>query len=312
MQKKMINKKIRSSFTSIISNLFLIIFKLIIGIFSGSTSVISDAIHSLIDLISSIATTTTLLLADKPPDKQHNYGHQKIEDIGSLAQFILIFGTGVLIIIIAINKIFNPVSSITHFGLAIGIMIVSSITNLTVSMYLREMAEQYNSIALMAESKHRLSDFYSSGSLFIGLILVWVTHISLLDQILSIFIGILICYESIGLLKKSLNDLLDHSLLQEELNVITNILNKYKDSYNNYYDLKTRKNGNKRYIEMKLNVNGSFTMSKVSTLCHYIEKDINNILKDTDVLIQVESNQNKVSYSNKKNKLKMKIIYKNY
>lgn len=306
-----INKKSKSAFLSVISNIFLIIFKLIIGFFSGSVSVISDGIHSIMDLFTAILTIVTLNKANKPPDTQHNYGHQKIEDIGSLIQFLLIFGTGILIIILAINKIFNP-SSIGHITIAFITMFISAIINLTVSMCLKNMAKQYDSVALLAEGQHRMSDVYSSLGIGIGLLLVWIFHISILDQLISIGVGILICYESIDIFKKSINDLLDSSLPSSELDAITDILNKYKDSYNNYYDLKTRKNGNKRYIEMKLNVNGSFTMSKVSTLCHYIEKDINNILKDTDVLIQVESNQNKVSYSNKKNKLKMKIIYKNY
>ena len=306
------NHKIKSSFLSILSNSFLIVFKLIIGICSGSTSVISDAIHSLVDLISSVGTTISLVLSNKPPDKQHNYGHQKIESIGSLAQFLLICGSGLLIIIFAISKIINP-TSIVYITIAFTTMFLSAIINLSVALYLEDMAKQYSSVALNAESLHRFTDVWSSLAIGAGLVFVYLTHLIILDSIISIIVGLYICYESIGLLKKSLNDLLDHSLPDSELDVITDILNKYKDSYNNYYDLKTRKNGNKRYIEMKLNVDGSFTMSKVSKLCHSIEKDINDILKDTDVLIQVESNQNKqVSYSNKKNKLKMKIIYKNY
>ena len=217
-----------------------------------------------------------------------------------------------LIIIFAISKIINP-TSIVYITIAFTTMFLSAIINLSVALYLEDMAKQYSSVALNAESLHRFTDVWSSLAIGAGLVFVYLTHLIILDSIISIIVGLYICYESIGLLKKSLNDLLDHSLPDSELDVITDILNKYKDSYNNYYDLKTRKNGNKRYIEMKLNVDGSFTMSKVSKLCHSIEKDINDILKDTDVLIQVESNQNKqVSYSNKKNKLKMKIIYKNY
>lgn len=307
----MMNKKFKSALLSTFSNVFLIIFKLIIGIFSGSTSVLSDGIHSLVDFGTSVCTLSCVKISDKPADKQHNFGHGKIDSVSGLISGIFILATSILIVIIAINKIICP-TPITHIDIAFITMIASGILNLVIALYLKEVSKQYNSIALGAESLHKFTDIWSSLGISIALFLVWLTHFALLDQIISIGIGILICYESLDILKQSLNDLLDHSLPDSELNVITDILNKYKDSYNNYYDLKTRKNGNKRYIEMKLNVNGSFTMSKVSTLCHYIEKDINNILKDTDVLIQVESNQNKVSYSNKKNKLKMKIIYKNY
>jgi cation diffusion facilitator family transporter len=308
-----INQASKSSVLSILSNLFLIVFKLIIGFSTNSVSVISDGIHSFIDLISSLGTFITLLLSSKPPDKNHNYGHQKIEDVGSLIQFLLIFGTGTLIIIIAINKIVNPVISITHLGFAIGVMFVSSIINLTVSLHLKEMSKQYSSVALLAESKHRLSDFFSSFGICIGLILVWIFSIPILDQIISIGVGLLICYESLGILKQALNSLLDTSLPEDELSEIIDILNKYKDNYNNYYDLKTRKSGNKRYIEMKIIVDSKLTMSQVSILCKSIEKDINKILKDTDVVIQIESDcNNKVSCGLNKNKLKMKIIYKNF
>ena len=308
----MINKKFQSALLSTFSNIFLIIFKLIIGIFSGSTSVLSDGIHSLVDFGTSVCTLSCVKISDKPADKQHNFGHGKIDSVSGLISGIFILATGILIVIIAINKIICP-TPITHIDIAFITMIASGILNLVIALYLKEVSKQYNSIALGAESLHKFTDIWSSLGIALSLFLVYLTHLIILDSIISIIVGLYICYESIGLLKKSLNDLLDHSLPDSELDVITNILNKYKDSYNNYYDLKTRKNGNKRYIEMKLNVNGSFTMSKVSTLCHSIEQDINNVLKNTDVLIQVESNQNKqVSYSNKKNKLKMKIIYKNY
>lgn len=311
-----ISPKSKSSILSIISNLFLIVFKLVIGFATNSTSVISDGVHSFIDLISSLATFATLQLADKPPDKQHNYGHQKIQDIGALMQFILIFGTGVLIIVIAINNIFNPVLIIKHITIAFTTMFLSAIVNLTVSMYLKEMAKQYNSIALLAEGKHRMSDVFSSLGISIALFLVWLTHLALLDQIISIGIGILICYESLDILKQSLNSLLDHSLPDSELKQITNILDKYKNEYCSYNNLKTRKSGDKRYIELDMRVYENYTMKQVTKLCQSIEKDINDILNNSDVMIQVESNDNNNKLTCKfgnvhKNKLTIKILHKN-
>jgi cation diffusion facilitator family transporter len=297
---------------STFSNIFLIIFKLIIGFFSGSTSVLSDGIHSLVDFGTSVCTLSCVKISDKPADKQHNYGHAKIDSVSGLISGIFILVTGILIIIIAINKIICP-TPITHVDIAFITMIASGILNLVISLYLNNVAKQYNSIALEGEALHKFTDVWSSLGIALSLFLVWLTHFVLLDSIISIIVGLYICYESFDILKQALNSLLDHSLPKNELDQITNVLNKYKDNYNNYYDLKTRKSGNKRYIEMKINVNDSLTMSQVSILCQSIEKDINQILKDTDVIIQIESNyNNKVSCRLGKNRLKMKIIYKNF
>jgi cation diffusion facilitator family transporter len=282
------NKKETSAKLSIFSNILLIIMKLIVGFLSGSVSVISDGIHSCIDLGTAIITFGTIKTANKPPDDMHPYGHGKYENIGSIISGLLILGTGIVIIINSVKGLFYT-QAINNINLAFLVMVVSLVINLLMAMYLREVGENTDSEALKSESIHRFSDFISSLGIAFGVILIKVTGILSIDVYVSIIVGIIICYESKDILKNSFNSLIDHSLPKSEINQIEEVLNKYKDSYKRYYNLRTRKSGSERFIQLQVIVDPSMTVEDSGLLCIDIKRDIEKVLKNTNVLIQIEA-----------------------
>jgi cation diffusion facilitator family transporter len=168
-------------------------------------------------------------------------------------------------------------------------MVVSLVINLLMAMYLREVGENTDSEALKSESIHRFSDFISSLGIAFGVILIKVTGILSIDVYVSIIVGIIICYESKDILKNSFNSLIDHSLPKSEINQIEEVLNKYKDSYKRYYNLRTRKSGSERFIQLQVIVDPSMTVEDSGLLCIDIKRDIEKVLKNTNVLIQIEA-----------------------
>ena len=155
------SKKVFAAKISIFSNSFLIIIKLIMGFMTGSVSIISEAIHSTVDLVASIVAFFSVKISDLPPDENHQFGHDKVENISGVIEAILIFLASFFIIWEAINKIIHG-GEIEKIGLGFIVMFVSAGVNLIVSKYLYKIAKQEDSIALEADALHLKADVVTS------------------------------------------------------------------------------------------------------------------------------------------------------
>jgi len=174
--------KLKVARLSIISNTILVVGKLLIGIITGSVSIISEAIHSSIDLIAAVITYVSVRAAAKPPDKEHQFGHGKIETISGYIEAVLIFFAALLIIHEAINKIVNR-TGVKFIWLGLIIMGISIILNWFVSRRLMAVAKKYNSIALEADAIHLTTDIYTSLGVLVGLFIVQLTGLNIIDPI---------------------------------------------------------------------------------------------------------------------------------
>jgi len=173
-------EKIKVARLSIISNSSLIIMKLAIGIITGSVSIISEAIHSTMDLLAAIIAFFSVKVSDQPPDKQHPYGHGKFENISGVIEAILIFIASLWIIYEAIKRI-NTNEKIESIGLGALVMVISAIINFIVSKQLYKVAKKTNSIALEADALHLKADVYTSIGVAFGLFLIWLTNYRILN-----------------------------------------------------------------------------------------------------------------------------------
>ncbi len=272
---------------SIISNTTLIILKIIAGIISGSVSIISEAIHSSMDLIASVIAFFSVKYSSKPADKEHPYGHGKIENISGFIEATLIFGAAVLIIKEAIEKIINP-TVIEETSIAIAVMIFAAIVNTFVSKVLYKVAKEEDSIALEADALHLKTDVYTSLGVGLGLILINFTGIYLLDPIVAILVALLIIKEAWELSKTAFSPLLDAKLSDEEEKVINEIIQNYKDQFVDIHYLRTRKAGNIKYIDFHMTVEGDKTVRESHDLCDRIEKDLEERIHNTSVNIHIE------------------------
>lgn len=298
------NSKVKAARMSIVSNTILIIMKFIIGIISGSVSIISEAIHSCMDLIASIIAFFSVKVSDKPADKNHPYGHGKIENISGAIESILIFIASAIIIYESLNKILNP-NEIGAAGLGFIVMFISSLVNFIVSKKLYEIAKKEQSIALEADALHLKSDVLTSLGVGIGLLVMYITKIKILDPIIAIVVAVFILKEAFQLLREALKPLLDGRLTDEEIKIITDIIAKNGGDYCSYHDLKTRRSGSSKHIDMHLVVPNDMTVKNAHVICDKIENEIEEVLKNTDVMIHVESCDKNCSCfqcSNKNNK----------
>ena len=160
MNDKKSNIKVRTASLSIASNIVLIIMKAIAGFYSGSVSIISEAIHSTLDLLAAVIAFFAVRISDKPADKEHPFGHGKYENISGVVEALLIFGAAIWIIYEAINKLIHSDSLLHHEKLDIGIivMLLSGVVNFFVSRRLYKVARQTGSVALEADALHLKTD----------------------------------------------------------------------------------------------------------------------------------------------------------
>lgn len=291
--------KIKIARLSVLSNTCLIIIKLIVGIFTGSVSIVSEAIHSTMDLMAAIIAFFSVRISDKPADAEHPYGHGKVENISGVIESLLIFAASVWIIIEAVKKIINP-AHVESIGMGFIVMFVSAGINFIVSKKLYKVAKEEDSIALEADALHLKADVYTSLGVGFGLLLIWITKLNFLDPVVAILVAIFILREAYHLLKTAFNPLLDVSLSEKEISIIKNTIAKHSSVYCDFHDLKTRKSGSTKYIDLHLVFPQDMSIKSAHDTCDLIEDELENSLKNTDVMIHLESCTHKCTCCNHK------------
>jgi cation diffusion facilitator family transporter len=282
------NKKVSVARLSILSNSLLIIMKLVAGFFSGSISIISEAIHSFMDLLASIIAYFSVRISDTPADKEHPYGHGKFENVSGVAEAVLIFAAAIWIIYEAVHKIMKP-TEIETLGIGILVMGISAAVNTFVAWKLYKVAKETDSVALEADALHLKTDVYTSLGVAVGLSLIWITGYHLLDPIAAILVALLILKESYSLFKKAYSPLLDASLPDDDVSRIRDIIQKHCSDKTQYHNLRTRKAGQYRYVDFHLNLEETLTVKEAHLICDRIEEDIKAEFHSTEVNIHVEN-----------------------
>lgn len=275
---------------SILSNSLIIILKLAAGFISGSISVISEAIHSMSDLLASFLAFFSVSKSAEPADEEHPYGHGKYEDVSGFLEGILIILASVYILYESVKKLyFTPTAEIeTQVG--IFVMIFAVIANFLVSKYLFFVAKKSDSISLLADAEHLKTDIYSSLGVFAGLVLIKYTGLSILDPVIAILVAGLIMKTGFHITQKALYNLLDGSLPEENLQIIELVV---KDFIKNkhiagFKNLKSRRVGSQKNIEITILFHNHMTISECHTICDEIEDAIEEKLGNTVVFIHAE------------------------
>ena len=289
------NAKVKAARLSLFSNSTLIIIKLIVALATGSVSIISEAIHSTMDLLAATIAFFSVKISDKPADDIHPYGHGKVENISGVIESLLILAASALIIIEAIKKLIVP-GNVESIILGFIVMFISSAINFMVSRKLYKIAKQEDSIALEADALHLKADVYTSLGVGIGLLLIWITKLHFLDPIIAILVAIFILKEAIKLLVSSFNPLLDVKLSSDEIEIIKNSINKFSSIYCNYHNFKTRKSGRDRYIELHLVFPENMRIKDAHDVCDKIENDIKESLNHSQIMIHLESSESNLNF----------------
>ena len=272
---------------SITSNTFVFLFKIIAGVLSGSISIISEAIHSVSDFLASVLTFFAVTRSSEPADKDHPFGHGKYEDMSGFIEGGLIILAGVYIIYEASKKLIYGYELKSEPILGIAAMAFAVIANFLVSQYLFYVAKKSDSVSLKADGEHLRTDIYSSLGVLVGLILIKVTGMTILDPIIAIIVALFIFRAGFEISKETLNNLLDSSLPDDEINVIENIL-KNNQVIKGYKNIKARKSGQYKRIEITLLFNEDMKIKCCHSVCDQIENEIKSKLSNSTIVIHAE------------------------
>ena len=280
--------KSRAATLSIASNTILIVLKLIVGVMMQSVSVISEAVHSGVDLVAAIIAWFSVRESGKPADNEHHFGHGKIENVAGTIEAVLIFGAAFYIIWEAMHKLRAGIVEVESLGLGAAVMGVSAIANYFVSRHLLNVAIKTDSVALEADALHLRTDVYTSVGVLGGLVAIKLTGIPMLDPIVVIVVALMIIKAAWDLTKTAFFHILDVKLPNDEEAVIHEVMNRFTGRFIEYHKLRTRKSGHIRHIDMHLVVPEQITVEEGHALSHQITADIEKCLPHSHILVHIE------------------------
>ncbi len=287
-------KKTKAAFISVSSNTILVVLKLAVGLSIGSVSVISEAIHSGVDLLAAVIALLAVKKAGVPADKDHPYGHGKFENISGTSEALLIFLAAGWIIYEALKKLMYH-EPLDQPCLGVAMMAVSSVANLLVSQMLLKVGKETDSIALQADAWHLRTDVYTSAGVMLGLVVILAGSIIApgidlrwVDPMAAIAVALLIIRAAYHLTVESARDLLDVSLPNEEEEAICSHIAAFAPTVRGYHRLATRKSGSERFVEFHMRVDPTMTIDESHRIADMITDSIKQHFPGTRVTIHIE------------------------
>jgi len=287
-------KKTRVAALSVASNGVLIVFKLVVGLLIGSVAVISEAVHSAMDLAASIIAFFAVRVSGREADEGHPYGHGKFENVSGVIEALLIFVAAGWIIYEAIHKLLRP-EDIEMPVWGVVVMFVSVLLNIVVSRRLFKVGRETDSVALQADAWHLRTDVYTSAGVMLALVVILIARaaapgvdLSWVDPAAAIAVALLIIKAAFQLTWDSARDLLDVSLPKEDVSWIDGFVVERWPVVRSIHNLQTRKAGPYRFIDFHLVVEDSMSVAEAHGLGDEIVETIKKRLPQTRVLIHVE------------------------
>jgi cation diffusion facilitator family transporter len=273
---------------SVASNSLLIALKVAAAAITGSIAILTEAIHSLIDLMASVVAYTSIRKADEPADVEHPYGHQKVESLAAAIEGMLIL-VGAGVIIYEATRRLVEATEIETVGLGIAVMAFSGVANLCVSAYLGRQARVHESPALEGDAAHLRTDAYTSFGVLVGLLLVELTGESSFDAIAALVVAVAIVVSGLRIITRSSRVLVDEALPGDELDRIEAAIAAARPpEVAGYHKLRARRAGNRRYVDLHVQFRSGTSLEQAHDLAHKMRSAIESELPAAEVLIHVE------------------------
>jgi len=279
-------KKNTAALIAIIGGLIVFSIKFIAYYISNSVALLSDALESIVNILASGMMLFSIYISEKPADDTHKYGHQKIEDISSAFEGILIIAAALLIVNAAAGRLFVS-SELLELNLGIAISVLATAINAGISILLTRTAKSSGSMALEGDAKHLLSDVISTLGIWIGLVIVQITGWYIMDALLAFVVAILITRMGLGLILRSLKRLMDHSCIEEEKTILS-VLNQNHSEFIEFHDLKSRRQGNSVLAEVHLTVQDSMSVRMAHDIIDQIEKDLKEQASNIQLTVHID------------------------
>jgi cation diffusion facilitator family transporter len=273
---------------SIASNATLIALKLAAGAITGSIAILTEAIHSLIDLVASVVAFVSVRKADEPADEDHPYGHEKVESLAANIEGMLILvGAGVIVYEATHRLVVG--SSVETLGVGIAVMAVSVLANLGVSAVLSRQARKHESPALEGDAAHLRTDAMTSAGVLVGLTLVKITGAAAFDSITALVVAVAIVWSGIRIIRRSSAVLVDEALPPLEMDRIEAAIAAARTpEVAGYHKLRARRAGPRRHIDLHVQYRRGTSLERAHELAHLMRDSIEAEIPQAEVLIHVE------------------------
>ncbi|MGQ9732764.1 MAG: cation diffusion facilitator family transporter [Candidatus Zipacnadales bacterium] len=286
--------KARAAWISVGSNTLLISTKLLVGLSIGSVAIISEAVHSGMDLLAAGMALYAVRKASEPPDRAHSYGHGKVENVSGALEALLILVAAVWIVYEAGRKLYYP-EPILAVGWGFAVMAFSAVLNTIVSEYLFRVGRQTESMALEADAWHLRTDVWTSAGVAGGLLIIWggravgsAADLSWLDPVAALLVAVLIARAAVLLTVEAMRDLLDWSLPLQEEAQIREHLHALKPAVHGFHKLRTRKAGAERFMDVHVLVDEDLHVRKAHDISEEIVRTIQEHLPGLSITVHLE------------------------
>jgi cation diffusion facilitator family transporter len=288
-------KLTRFAWLSVITALITIALKVSAYLLTDSVGLLSDALESGVNLVAAIVALVALIVAARPPDDEHAYGHTKAEYFSGGIEGTMILIAALLIIGTAVERLLNP-QPLQQLNLGLIVSLVAAGLNLVVALVLQRAAHEYESTALEADARHLLTDVWTSAGVLLGIGAVSITGWQPLDSIIGLLVAVHILRAGFQLVDTAVHGLMDTALPEEEQALIVSILESYSGDGVQYHALRTRQSGAQRFVSVHIQVPGNWSVQRGHSLLEQIEREMRQALPRVSILTHLEPVEDPVSW----------------
>jgi cation diffusion facilitator family transporter len=281
-------RKARAAAVSIASNSTLIALKLVAGLLTGSIGLVSDAVHSLMDLIASVIAYASVRKADEPADASHRYGHESVEDLSAGAQALLLLFGAAFIAYEAIRRLVDG-GRVDRIGIGLLVAGGAAAINLVVSGYLRRAGRATGSTALAANAADLRTDAFVSIGVFVSLLLDTLTHLQFVDPVVGLLVAVAISTTGVRILNEAGRRLADEALPPDELAALQEVVNGFISAeVVGVHDVRARHVGSHHQVDLHMQFADGTSLRRAHLLSHELQDAVVTRLPGTTVLVHLE------------------------
>lgn len=265
----------------------LLLLKLGAAVASNSVAVLSDAVDSGADLVGGTAAFLGVRISRWPADSDHPYGHGKAEALSASAAAAIVAIGGIVVTFQAVRRLLGDEPDI-DVGVGLVVMAIAAVANLVMSYVMRREAERSGSIALRAESTHLLTNVVQAVTIIVGLTLVLITGEPVFDALVALGLAGFMAWTAVGLVRTALSEVMDEALPDEDQAAIHEILKAHEAEIMGYHELRSRRAGATRHVDMHLTFESGRTIEDVHRVADHISDEIRQRLPGSVVVIHTE------------------------
>ncbi|MDQ3635039.1 MAG: cation diffusion facilitator family transporter [Acidobacteriota bacterium] len=282
---------------SVVAVIVTILLKTSVYFYTNSVGLLSDALESIINLAAAILAVWMIKIAERPPDDNHEFGHDKAEYFSSGIEGTLITLAALGIIVTAVPRLFSP-QPVENIGIGLSISFVAALINLIVGQILIKVGKENDSIVLEADGHHLMTDVWTSVGIFVAIGVVALTDWFILDPFIALIVAVNISWMGYKLIRRSVLGLMDTVIDVDSAKKATEVLNKYKSEIGiDYHAFRTRKSGARKFIYFHLLVPDEWTVKKGHDLAEEIELKILQKIPHSAVFIHLEPLEDPTSFN---------------